>query len=233
MVKNIQAAIIDDNITVRSGLCLLISEIPGIEIIGHGGYLEAVMLANRGPHVLLIRLEQKESQRIRACVTNILQSCPTVRLLILAHAYDDPNIQWAFKMGARGCLLKESSVEDVEAAMREIARGNIYIPSRLVSILRATGQTPPAPETQTISIHLPGQQLRVLRLISQGYSNGEIARILFISKRTVEMHAYRLFKRLNVSCRTQAVQVALRFGLIDLQRPPDERETPLANETGL
>ncbi len=230
MGKNLQVAIIDDNVTVRSGLCLLVSEIPGIEIAGCGGYLEAVMLANRGPNVLLLRLEQKDSQRIRACITNILQDCPAARLLILAHAGDDPNLPWAFQMGARGCLLKESSIEDMEAAIREVSRGNIYVPAQLASSLRAASQAPPASAGQKPSIRLPVQQMRVLKLISQGYSNGEIARLLFISKRTVEMHTYRLFKRLNVSCRTQAVQVALRVGLIDLQRPPDDQETPIGNK---
>jgi DNA-binding NarL/FixJ family response regulator len=221
MKGSIRIAIIDDNITIRSGLRLLLSRIQDIYITCEAGYAEALRVIADAPEIILLRLEPKESQKILALVNHIRQSNPMIKVLALAYSSSDPLVLRCLKAGVPGCLVKESSLQDLEMAIREVAAGRMYIPVAVTTHMVQDLPEILGSDTQEVPL-LPGQQLKVLKLISQGYSNEEIARRLFISKRTVDMHAYRLFKRLNVTSRTQAIQAALQIGLIDIQSPVEE-----------
>lgn len=216
-------AIIDDHRILRTALRRMVAQIPGVEIVGDGDCAQIFQLLHRRSAILLWHFEPKEAQAALMWVDRILQEFPSIPILLLVHACEDAYIQRALKNGVRGCLGCASSLQDLETALWEVAHGNVYLPPSL-----SAGSSPLSASKNELAfpeppVDLPDQQLRVLKLISQGYSNAEIARSLFISKRTVEMHTYRLFKRLNVSSRTQAVQIALRLGMIDLQEPAQHK----------
>jgi DNA-binding NarL/FixJ family response regulator len=217
MTQSIKIAIVDDNITIRSGLRMLVSNLKNVSLVREAGFSESFNFIANEPEIVLFRLEQKENQKILSFIRKFHEKYPSIRLLILAHSCNDPFILQSFKAGVKGCLLKESSLVDLEFAIREIYKGNMIIPSLLKEKL--VNHIPLIEDDDEDDLGssdgLSGQQARVLRLMAHGCSNGEIAEKLFISKRTVDMHAYRLFKRLNVSSRKEAVKVALEQGLID------------------
>jgi DNA-binding NarL/FixJ family response regulator len=215
MSEAIKVAIVDDHVMIRSGLRMLVSKLENVNLVDETGFAEPEQLVSNEPEIVLFRLEQKENPKILSFIKKFHERFPEVRLLILAHSCNDPFILQSFKAGVQGCILKEASLIDLEVAIREMSKGKMIIPTSLKDKL--VNEQPISLEDDEVSSgdHLPGQQARVLKLMAQGLSNGEIADKLYISKRTVDMHAYRLFKRLNVSSRKEAVKAAIEQGWID------------------
>ena len=214
MLFPINVILVDDNINIRSGLKLLLSDNPDYSL-NDAGFSEVFKHIKNELTIAIIRLEQREYSKIMTIISDIHKDYPAVSILILAYSSEDPQVLMALKAGARGCLLKDSTFDDLKRAIQELAEGNVFIPSIISTKLIQKLSGPYDWEKNDNSLTLSTQQLRVLKLISLGYSSEEIAKALFISKRTVDMHTYKLFRRLNVSSRTQAIQVAMRSGLID------------------
>jgi len=157
-------------------------------------------------------------------ILNILQNSPETHILLVANTAEDKHVMGAFRQGATGCLLANSPVEELYQSIRSLAEGGSYLPPMVGLKLiqkynhtdRLKPQNPPILSTQ---------QILVLRYISNGLTNQEIADILVISKRTVEMHVYKIFKKLKVSNRTQAIQAGLREGIIDVYDIPAVSES--------
>lgn len=216
MKQPIKVAIVDDHVTIRSGLRMLVSKMSSVHLVKEAGFSESFDLVSTDPEIVLFRLEQKENQKILGLIKKFHERYPSIRILVLAHSSHDPFILQSFKAGVQGCLLKEASLVDLEAAIREVSRGNMIIPAYLKDKVVQPLPVSSDEDNLNLSDGLPGQQARVLKLMSKGLSNGEIADKMFISKRTVDMHVYRLFKRLNVTSRKEAVRVAVETGLIGL-----------------
>jgi two-component system, NarL family, response regulator len=120
----------------------------------------------------------------------------------------------ALRSGALGCLTGDSSVEELLESIYELARGGSYLPSPVGKKL-IQGISVSNGKSDNGGTSLTPHQFRVLKYICHGYTNLEIARAMVISKRTVEMHTYRLFKHLGVTNRSQAIQIAMCKGLVD------------------
>jgi DNA-binding NarL/FixJ family response regulator len=112
----------------------------------------------------------------------------------------------AIKAGAMGYLLKDAPREELLAAIRQVHSGEMSIARSLVAKL-AAGISSEA---------LTGRELEVLSLLAQGKSNKEIGANLFISETTVKSHLQRIFAKLNVLSRTEAITVASRRGLVEI-----------------
>jgi DNA-binding NarL/FixJ family response regulator len=147
------------------------------------------------------------------------------RILVIGNSADDNNLLLAFKQGALGCLLDDSSPDDIYKALYILYQGGSYLPpmigSKIIKSYTRSSHTRPL-KSPTLS----PQQMNVLRLLSQGLSNQDIANQLVISKRTVEMHLYKIFKELNVSNRLEAIQASIRFGLLDITNDRQTSITP-------
>ena len=114
----------------------------------------------------------------------------------------------ALRVGAAGYLLKDSSPDDLFAAIHSVHRGNLVIPQELARELLQP--PPPAP----IAGQFTARELDVLRLLVQGKSNPEIGQELFISATTVRSHVTAILTKLNVANRTQAALVAQERQLV-------------------
>ena len=114
----------------------------------------------------------------------------------------------ALQAGAAGYLLKDSSPDDLFAAIRSVHRGNLVIPHELARDL----MQPQAPAPK--SSQFTARELDVLRLLVQGKSNPEIAQALYISATTVRSHVTAILTKLNVANRTQAALVAQERQLV-------------------
>jgi DNA-binding NarL/FixJ family response regulator len=143
----------------------------------------------------------------------ILAERPEAKVVVLTTYETDQDIVPAVEAGATGYLLKDTSREDLIAAVAAARRGETVlspsVATRLVSRMRA-----PAQETLT------PRETEVLALVARGLTNAEIGRALFISETTVKTHLIRVFGKLGVSDRTAAVTTALERGLLPpLDRP--------------
>jgi DNA-binding NarL/FixJ family response regulator len=203
----IRVLIGEDQHIVREGLALILSQDPGVEVVGQAANgREAVQLfALHRPDVTLLDLRMPVLDGVGA-TEEIVARAPDARILILTTFDGDADIHRALTAGAKGYLLKDATAETLLDAVRQIAAGNAYlspvIASRLMSRMRA-------PE-------LTERELQVLEQMADGKSNREIGAALFIAEGTVKLHVNNLFAKLGVTSRVEAVTLALRRGLVRL-----------------
>ena len=219
MKESIRVLITDDHDIVRKGLTVLLATERDIKVVGEAkDGLEAVEKAGSlKPDVVLMDLMMPQMDGIEA-TRRITGAHPKVRILVLTSFAADDKVFPAVKAGALGYLLKDSSPEELVEAIHRVARGE---PSLEPAIARKVLQeiSHPGKEKPT-SDPLTERELEVLRLISQGLSNKEIAAKIFIAEWTVRTHVSNILGKLQLASRTQAALYALRSGLASLDDVP-------------
>ncbi|MCL7494831.1 response regulator transcription factor [Streptomyces sp. MCA2] len=203
----VRVLLADDHPVVREGLCAMLESDPGIDVIGQAGSgEEAVTLATRlTPDVVLLDLRMGGMDGV-AATGHILRQSPRSKVVIVTTYEDDSDILRAVEAGAAGYLLKGSSRAELVDAVHGASRGaTVLTPSLAPKLFRARAVDTPL---------LSGRECEVLRLVSQGLTNADIGRELFIGEATVKTHLLRAFKKLEVSDRTAAVITALERGLL-------------------
>lgn len=206
----IRVIVADDHPVVRAGIVGLIALDDGIEVVGEASDgAEAVDLAEATrPDIVLMDLRMPKLSGAEA-TARIARLLPEVRVLVLTTYETDDDILGAIEAGASGYLLKAAPHEEILAGIRAVAEGHTVlaptIAATLVTRMRQEAQATP---------QLSPRELEVLRLVSAGRSNPEIARELFIGEATVKTHLLHVFEKLGVSDRTRAVTLALELEIL-------------------
>jgi NarL family two-component system response regulator LiaR len=216
----IRVLIADDHGIVRKGLTVLLATERDIKVVGEAqDGLEAVQKAGSlKPDVVLMDLVMPNMDGIEA-TRKITEAHPKVKVLVLTSFAADDKVFPAVKAGALGYLLKDSSPEELVEAIHRVHRGE---PSLEPDIARKVLQEISHPsKEQPSSDPLTERELEVLRLISQGLSNKEIASKIFIAEWTVRTHVSNILGKMHLASRTQAALHALRSGLASLDDVPE------------
>ncbi|MBB5079923.1 response regulator [Nonomuraea endophytica] len=204
----IKLLIVDDHPVVREGLRGMLDGDPGLDVVGAASSGdEAVVRARElAPDVVLMDLRMPGGDGVSA-TGRILADCPGIRVIVLTTYESDQDIVRAVEAGAAGYLLKDTSAEDLLAAVYAAARGETVlspsVATKLVTRMRA-------PAAQALT----PREAEVLALVARGLTNAEVGRRLFISETTVKTHLLRIFGKLGVSDRTAAVTTAMERGLL-------------------
>ena len=212
--SRIRVLIVDDHAIVRKGICALLSEADGFEVVGEAGNGQEAVLAAQEiqPDVILMDLLMPGMDGIEA-TRQITNRQPKARILVLTSFAADNKVFPAIKAGAAGYLLKDSSPEELVRAIRQVQRGepslHPTIARKLLQEIARPAEQQPAPEALTAS------EMEVLRLIAQGLSNQEIADRIAVSEPTVRAHVSRILGKLHLASRTQAALYAVREGLTE------------------
>jgi NarL family two-component system response regulator LiaR len=214
MSEVVTVLLVDDHALVRGGVRAYLDTQPDIEVVGEAGSgAEAVRQAETlVPDVVLMDLVMPGMDGIEA-TQRVRQVSPRSQVVVLTSFHEDSHIFPALKAGALSYLLKDAGPEEVAAAVRAAARGEVTIhPSiaaRLVRQVRGVEDQPANPYTE-----LTEREEQVLRLIAEGRSNAEIAAELVISEKTVKGHVGNVLSKLHLADRTQAAVFAWREGFI-------------------
>jgi len=216
MTEKMKLVIIDNHVLLRSGLGNLATECGEINLVAQGGLDQALdLVETHCPDVVLINLVSCDGQYSSSLIPELAKRCTATRVLLLANQVEDQHLMQALKQGAKGCLLGDSMPEEICQAMRVLINGGSYLPAKMSQkIMRGFNQ--PGASRQSNAAGLSPRQVLVLRQVSHGLTNLQISEQLKISKRTAEMHIYKIFKKLKVNNRTQAVQAAVRLGILDV-----------------
>jgi DNA-binding NarL/FixJ family response regulator len=217
---SVRVLVADDQILVRTGLRMILSADPGIEVVGEAATgLEAVALSERlRPDVVLMDVQMPGLDGIEA--TRRIVAGPRsdeVKVVMLTTFDLDEYVYDALVAGASGFLLKEIPAEQLVEGIRRTHEGDALLaPSvarRLIAEYTATRRQP----IITGMDQLSNREHEVLLLLASGLSNREIAHRLFVGESTVKTHVARVLAKLQVRDRVQAVIVAYDAGLV---RPP-------------
>lgn len=213
----IKVLICDDQEIVCEGLKLILDSDADIHVVGqaHNGLEALELIPTVQPDLVLMDLKMPVMNGILA-TRKIRENFPQVHVLVLTTYDDDEWLFDAVRTGASGYLLKDRPRGDLLKAIKGTVGGNAFIdPSVAGKLLGQIAQNNP-PRQQTLEISLSERENEVLQLLAQGLSNADIAHRLYLSEGTVRNYTSAIFAKLNVSDRTQAVVVALRYGLVDL-----------------
>ena len=215
MASQIRLLIVDDHPIVREGIAAVLSQEDDVDVVGEAANgLEAVsQVSALRPDVVLMDLQMPELGGVEA-IRRIKAQAPDVGVIILTTYDTDEHIFSGIEAGARGYLLKDSPPADVLEAIRVVYRGESLIqPKVAMKVLDRVGQLVRDPVPIEV---LSKRELEVLQVMSTGAANKEIAAQLTIGESTVKTHLIRIFGKLGVSGRTEAVAKGVRRGLIKL-----------------
>ena len=218
MKPGIKILIADDHLIIRQGLRLILETESDFEIIGEAGDgAEAVRLcAERKPDVVLMDLRMPILGGVDA-TRRIVAEAPTTRVIVLTTFEEDEEVFAALRAGAAGYLLKASPSGRLCEAIRLAARGESFlepsVTAKVVAEFARLGGREARRAAPPLAEPLSARERDVLRLLSEGRSNKEIAADLGIAEGTVKNHMSNVLGKLGVLDRTQA---ALRARELDL-----------------
>lgn len=206
--RNIRLLVVEDHILIRMGLMALTEIEPGIKIVAQVEDGEAAIEAFRKhrPDVVIVDLRLPGMDGIHT-IKAIRQEFGPVPILVLSSYKTDTDITRAIQAEAAGYLLKDMPLPELVEAIYAVHAGQTYFPPEIINRLPAQLHQP----------KLTSRELDVLKMIANGRSNKEIADALGIVEGTVKIHVTNLLNKLHAAGRTEAVAIAVKRGLINLQ----------------
>lgn len=206
----------DDQDIITEGLKLILGSQPDFEVTtASDGAMAVEIVGEKQPDIVLMDLNMPIMNGIKATEV-IKQRHPDVKVLILTTYGDDEWLFDAIRSGADGFFLKDIPHNELFSVIRGTVAGDTHIDPKVArKLFDHAAQRTPVPNTQLLSI-LNEREIEILRLISRGYTNTEIAETIHLSEGTVRNYISVLFSKLDVSDRTQAALLGLRYGLTDI-----------------
>ena len=215
----IRVLICDDQAIVCEGLQVILESDAAIQVVGiaHDGAEALEKVAALKPDLVLMDLKMPGMNGIQA--TRQLRTLyPETKVLVLTTYDADEWVFDAIRSGASGYLLKNTAPAALLAAVKGTAEGKTHVDPDVAGklfahVTRAEGYTSSKGSDEIES--LSEREREVLQLIAKGLNNRQISEQLFLSEGTVRNYVSSIFSKLNVTDRTQAALIAVRFGLIE------------------
>jgi two-component system response regulator NreC len=211
----IRVLLVDDHAVVRSGLRRVLEAEDDIEVVAEAGDMRNAVFEARAhkPDVIVMDVVMPDASGIEATPA-VLEEAEDAKVLMLSMQDDPRYVREAFAVGANGYVLKEAADTEVVDAVREVAQGGRYVhPALGARLIAAEAQERAEAEADPLS----EREREVLRLLALGHTNQEIAKMLFLSVRTVETHRAHIMQKLRLSSRAELVRYALEHNLLDEQ----------------
>jgi DNA-binding NarL/FixJ family response regulator len=209
--------LVDDHAVVRAGLKAVLGLARDITVVGEAASgREAVAVVERlKPDVVIMDLTMPDGDGASATKT-IMAKDLGCRVLILTMHAEDEYLVPVMEGGASGYLVKTDADRELVAAVRAVARGEVYVRTAAARILaKSLAKKDPVQAEREQYERLTDRERAVLRLVGLGYTAPEIGERLSISPKTVDTYKQRIQEKLHLSHRTQYVQLALRLGLLN------------------
>ncbi len=212
----IRVVLVDDQNLIRQGIRPLLELAGDVEVVAEAsdGDEAIVVIRREAPNVVLLDLRMPKKDGVAVLQALVAEGAlpPTI---ILTTFDDDAALLEAVRAGARGYLLKDVSLEQLTAAIREVAAGGSAIrPVVTERVLRGLERVRRNFDASSPADPLTRREVEILRLMAGGYSNKEIANALGTAEGTVKNHASNILSKLGVRDRTRAVLTALELGYI-------------------
>jgi DNA-binding NarL/FixJ family response regulator len=211
---SIRVLIADDHPIVRDGLRLVLDRRVDIDVVAEAADgREAVQRAlHLRPHVAIVDLDMPHLGGT-AVIKELARALPDCRCLVLTMHDDDDHLFDALAAGAAGFLLKGSSADDIERAVRAAAIGQVVLGPEIADrVTQAMAAARPIRGRKTFP-HLSERDLEILDHLAQGLDNGAIARRLGLAPKTIRNQVSALFEKIGAEDRAHAIRMARGAGL--------------------
>jgi DNA-binding NarL/FixJ family response regulator len=212
----ISVLLVDDQDLVREGLRMIIDADPELNVVGEAGTGAEAITRTRevDPDVVLMDIRMPDLDGIEA-TRQLVAAQARARILVLTTFDLDEYVYRAMTAGATGFLLKDASREQLTSAIRTAASGEAMLaPAVTRRLIEAFCTRPPMDVRPPALRQLSQRERDVLLLVARGMSNAEIAQELFLGEATVKSHLARVFTKLELRDRVQAVVFAYETGLV-------------------
>ena len=213
----IRVALVDDQAIVRAGLARILSPPDGFEVVAEcaNGREAVERLPALRPDVILMDVRMPDLDGITA--TARLRSSATGSPVLVLTTFGEDEVLWgAIEAGAAGFVLKDSSAEDLIAAVRAVAGGGAWFDPGVAPRVLERYRRVVAPATRDAARLelLTDREHDVLRLMARGATNAEIAASLFVAEATVKSHVGSIFAKFGVRDRAAAIVFAYDHGVV-------------------
>jgi DNA-binding NarL/FixJ family response regulator len=208
---SIRVLVVDDHEMFTSSVASVLAAEQGIDVVATASNLASARSALRSREIDVMLLDQHlpDGTGVGA-ITELKALSPTTKVVVLTGSADDETLVAAIEAGCSGFLEKSRSVQELVAAVRAAAAGEVLVSPALLS--RLIGRL--HRDDRGIGSDLTARELDVLGLLAEGLSNAAIAGRLFLSVNTVRNHVANVLAKLGVHSKLEALSVAVREGLL-------------------
>jgi DNA-binding NarL/FixJ family response regulator len=213
----IRVLLADDHSLVRAGIRTLLERLPDVEVVAEArDGREAIRCVEKYyPHIVLTDIAMPVCTGLEV-TRHLSKMFPDVRVVILSMYADEEHLYMALRAGAGGYLVKDAAREELELAIRAVARGETYVSPALLRHVSLDCNRHADRRLAPLK-GLSSRQTEVLRLIAKSKSTKQIALDLDISVKTVESHRAQLMDRLDIHDVPGLVRLAIKVGLVELE----------------
>jgi len=215
-MSEINIAIIDDHKMVREGLRQLLEFEGDINVVAEAGNGEEGydVIKTKKPDVVLLDINMPKMNGLEL-LKKVRNEKDNTRILILTIHNEVEYLKKAVEIGVNGYVLKDSESAVLKQAIMNVHNGEIYIQPSIAPLLVESNNKIAKDKDDPTNL-LSSREFEVLKLVSEGLFNKEIAYKLNISEKTVKNHVSNIFKKIGVSDRTQAAVYAIKHNLVDI-----------------
>jgi DNA-binding NarL/FixJ family response regulator len=213
----IRVLLADDHALVRAGISALLLRIPDLTIIAEAddGRQALQLIAAYHPDIALLDISMPELNGLEVA-ERITHEFPATRVIMLSMHVTSDYVLRAMRVGASGYLLKGAQLGELELAITSVARGETYLsPAAAKHVIDSyRDQASGAARAADAQERLTARQREILQLVAEGRTTKDIAQLLTLSAKTVEMHRAQLMERLDIHDVAGLVRYAIRTGII-------------------
>ncbi len=213
-MKKQRVILVDDHEVVRLGLKSLLERHPQFDVVGEAGSAREALekTASLKPDVVVMDIRLPGTSGIDAC-EQIVERYPNTKVIMLTSYAEDEMLFSAIRAGASGYVLKQIGSEDLVKALEAIGRGEALLDPAVTQRVFQEVRRAVKDEEASAFANLSHQEKHVLILVSEGKTNREIAKILFLGEGTVRNYVSSILSKLNVNNRAEAAAYAVAYNL--------------------
>jgi DNA-binding NarL/FixJ family response regulator len=211
----VKIVIADDHVVLRKGLKSLLCAVEDWDVVAEAsdGFEVLPLIEEHSPDLVILDLTMPNLGGLETIV-RLQKLKDTPRILVLSAKEDDISVADAIRAGAKGYLPKSSEHEELTFAIKALLKGHSYISPSVANGL--LNRDPHSTEDNSSPLSaLSAREREVMKLLSEGKPNREVAKFLHISPRTIDSHRSNIMKKLDISSNAELVQYAVKYGLIE------------------
>ena len=213
----IRVVLADDHEVVRAGFKMILEQDAEIKVVAEAadGTQAYTIVSRERPDILLMDISMPPGQSGLVACEKITKDFPCTKVIILTVFAEPEYLFYTLRDGAAGYVLKNSSSEELLAAVHAVAEGGSYIQPKMMALL--TKQLVKGGEEEDRSYQqLSNRELEVLQLLAKGFTNKEISEQIYLSVKTIEAHRSKIYRKLGLKTRADLVDYALRHKLLNV-----------------